>query len=57
MYNKITAGQPDTLKANCLNACDTPTWPGGAVVYPSGTIYRYDGLHCYPGSLPLYIVP
>ena len=42
--------------ANCLNACDTPTWPGGAASFCHGTIFKVNGTPPSTAcALPLYI--
>jgi len=44
------------ITTNCLNACSTPTYTGGPA-FPPGTIFKYNGVNCITGQLPLYIVP
>lgn len=50
----ITAGADKTFHVNCMNAINTPLYPGGGASYPSGTIFRAippnlpPAAHCYP---------
>ena len=38
----------DTLHANCLNACDTPPYPGA---YPTGTVSYYLVTSSFPSGI------
>ena len=47
---------PHTFHVECLNAINTPSWPGGASTFPPGTLFYFAaGAVANVHTCPLYI--